>query len=256
MGIILGSVSFRGRFGDHFRVGDHFGVGIISGAVQIAEKKKTSAIIAIIWNHSPAMAAIAATTISAIVLASIAGEWFPYDRWTFFLSDGSGHAAIVAIIWKPRFYRNNQSPFLLNCNLYALQTCPTHPSKLRLLLVYVIFDIMSSHVSGMIGLINKTKGLRFCNVSGFLELYNDPQVRLTAINSQSFHSKYPWLLIDYCWLIICLAIIKKKKFNHRRQTSSFLLKGSWQGWLKRWVNYHYDRKYKKWRLLEPSYCFF
>ena len=25
--------SFRGRFGDHFRVGDHFGVGIISGAV-------------------------------------------------------------------------------------------------------------------------------------------------------------------------------------------------------------------------------
>ena len=28
--------SFRGRFGDHFRVGDHFGVGIISGAVQIS----------------------------------------------------------------------------------------------------------------------------------------------------------------------------------------------------------------------------
>ena len=35
MGIISGSGSFRGRFGDHFRVGDHFGVGIISGAVQI-----------------------------------------------------------------------------------------------------------------------------------------------------------------------------------------------------------------------------
>ena len=33
MGIILGSISFRGRFGNHFRVGDHFGVGIISGAV-------------------------------------------------------------------------------------------------------------------------------------------------------------------------------------------------------------------------------
>ena len=33
MGIISGSGSFRGRFGDHFRVGDHFGVGIISGAV-------------------------------------------------------------------------------------------------------------------------------------------------------------------------------------------------------------------------------
>ena len=26
MGIISGSGSFRGRFGDHFRVGDHFGV--------------------------------------------------------------------------------------------------------------------------------------------------------------------------------------------------------------------------------------
>ena len=34
MGIISGSGSFWGRFGDHFRVGDHFGVGIISGAVQ------------------------------------------------------------------------------------------------------------------------------------------------------------------------------------------------------------------------------
>ena len=34
MGIISGSGSFRGQFGDHFRVGDHFGVGIISGAVQ------------------------------------------------------------------------------------------------------------------------------------------------------------------------------------------------------------------------------
>ena len=44
MGIISGSGSFRGRFGDHFRVGDHFGVGIISGAVhmrpaQMLEKK-------------------------------------------------------------------------------------------------------------------------------------------------------------------------------------------------------------------------
>ena len=34
MGIISGTVSFRGRFGDHFGVGDHFWVGIISGAVQ------------------------------------------------------------------------------------------------------------------------------------------------------------------------------------------------------------------------------
>ena len=38
MGIISGSGSFRGQFGDHFRVGDHFGVGIISGAVQIGRK--------------------------------------------------------------------------------------------------------------------------------------------------------------------------------------------------------------------------
>ena len=34
MGISSESVSFRGRFGDHFSVGDHFGVGIISWAVQ------------------------------------------------------------------------------------------------------------------------------------------------------------------------------------------------------------------------------
>ena len=34
VGIISGSGSFRGQFGDHFRVGDHFWVGIISGAVQ------------------------------------------------------------------------------------------------------------------------------------------------------------------------------------------------------------------------------
>ena len=31
MGIVSGSGSFPGRFGDHFRVGDHFAVGIISG---------------------------------------------------------------------------------------------------------------------------------------------------------------------------------------------------------------------------------
>ena len=36
MGIISGLGSFRGQFGDHFRVGDHFGVGIISGAVQFS----------------------------------------------------------------------------------------------------------------------------------------------------------------------------------------------------------------------------
>ena len=41
MGIISGSGSFRGRFGDHFRVGDHFGVGIISGAVQLSPTLKS-----------------------------------------------------------------------------------------------------------------------------------------------------------------------------------------------------------------------
>ena len=38
------------------------------------------------------------------------------------------------------------------------------------------YNIFSSHVGGMVGLNNKTKGLRFCNISGFLELYNDPEV--------------------------------------------------------------------------------
>ena len=41
MGIISGLGSFRGQFGDHFRVGDHFGIGIISGAVQISNKDNT-----------------------------------------------------------------------------------------------------------------------------------------------------------------------------------------------------------------------
>ena len=56
------------------------GLHMIATIAVIAEKKK-SAIAAIIWNHSPA---IAATTISAIVVAAIAGEWFSYDRWTIF----------------------------------------------------------------------------------------------------------------------------------------------------------------------------
>ena len=34
---IPGSVSFWGRFRDHFRIGDDFGVGIISEAVQVKE---------------------------------------------------------------------------------------------------------------------------------------------------------------------------------------------------------------------------
>ena len=38
------SASFRGRFGDHFRVGDHFGVGIISGVVQCTRSKTKQSI--------------------------------------------------------------------------------------------------------------------------------------------------------------------------------------------------------------------
>ena len=71
---------------------------------------------------------------------------------------------------------------------HTLNTCLS-VGLFHVVMLYLL--LCSSHVAGMIGLINKTKGLRFCNVSGFLELYNDPQVRLTAINSQSCHSKYP-----------------------------------------------------------------
>ena len=93
------------------------------------------------------------------------------------------------------------------CNIIAMfyKSCkvvrifpPLEANKTHLLVCQLVYFIVmlylllcSSHVAGMIGLINKTKGLRFCNDSGFLELYNDPQVKLTAINSQSFHSKYP-----------------------------------------------------------------
>ena len=62
---------------------------MIATIAVIAEKKKTSAIaaiIAIIWNHSPA---IAATTISVIVVAAIAEEWFAE---LFFLGGRSDHS--------------------------------------------------------------------------------------------------------------------------------------------------------------------
>ena len=75
-------------------------------------------------------------SISAIVVAEIAGEWFPYDRWIFFFSAIAAITAIVALIWKPGLiYCNNHPPFLLNCYLYFLQTYRTHSSKLWLLLV-------------------------------------------------------------------------------------------------------------------------
>lgn len=42
--------------------------------------------------------------------------------------------------------------------------------------IRVIPEVESaSHVLGLRGLDNKTKGLRFCNISGFLQLYNDPE---------------------------------------------------------------------------------
>ena len=75
-------------------------------------------------------------SISAIVVAEIAGEWFPYDRWIFFFSAIAAITAIVALIWKPGLiYCNNHPPFLLNCYLYFLQTYRTHSSKPWLLLL-------------------------------------------------------------------------------------------------------------------------
>ena len=60
------------------------------------------------------------------------------------------------------------------------QTKHTYCSSIGLFHIVMLYLLLcSSHVAGMIGLINETKGLRFCNDSGFLELYNDPQVRLT-----------------------------------------------------------------------------
>lgn len=45
-------------------------------------------------------------------------------------------------------------------------------------LFFVCQHIFSGHVNGMLGLVNKTKGLQFCkDSSGFLELYDDPEVR-------------------------------------------------------------------------------
>ena len=64
-------------------------------------------------NHFPAIAAttiaeIGKSAIPGIVVATIAGEWFPYDRWTFF---PSAIAAITAIIWKTGLYCS----LLLSC---------------------------------------------------------------------------------------------------------------------------------------------
>ena len=81
--------------------------------------------------------------VSAIVVTD---RWRVVSIWSlnFFFSV---IAAIVTIIWKPGLiYRNNNPPFLHNCQLYALQTYRTHSSKLRLLLVVHTKTII--HLSG------------------------------------------------------------------------------------------------------------
>ena len=67
-------------------------IGVIAA---IAEKKKNFSV------HSDHMKPLSSdrsdnnsrwdmtSSISPIVVAAITGEWFPYDRWTFFLSDHS-----------------------------------------------------------------------------------------------------------------------------------------------------------------------
>ena len=79
---------------------------MIATIAAIAEKKKDSAIEAIIWkplfnDRSDNYRWERKSSISAIVIAAIVGEWFSNDRYdrcdrcTFFFS------AIVGIIWKP-----------------------------------------------------------------------------------------------------------------------------------------------------------
>ena len=74
-------------------------IATIAVIAAIAEKKKTSAIaaiIAIIWKPLSSHPSDNGrwdikSSMSVIVVVAIAGEWFPYDRWTFFLSDRSDH---------------------------------------------------------------------------------------------------------------------------------------------------------------------
>ena len=110
-------------------------IATIAVIAAIAEKrKKTSAIAAIIWNHSPA---IAATIIAEIwkVLSQRSLSMRSLESGFHMISE-LFFSVIAVIIWKPGLiYRNNLPPFLFNCYLYALQTYLTHSSKLRLLLV-------------------------------------------------------------------------------------------------------------------------
>ena len=181
--------------------------------VVIAEKKKKSAIaaiIAIIWNHS---LAIAATTISAIVVAAIAGEWFPYDHWTFFFSAIAAITAIVAIIWKPGLIYRNHPPFLLNCYLYALQTYRTHSSKLRLLLVrlakldhrtdypiwcfsWLVTSLPQSDSRRHVHLLNQKKSEKWSSV-GSVQIHANFRARVHI-----FCTQIDVILKAYCWFVL------------------------------------------------------
>ena len=84
-------------------------------------------------------------------------HWRLVSIWSLniFFSVIATITAIVAITWKPGLmYRNNRPPFLLNCYLYALQTCRTHSSKLRLLLVIIIIIIIIILIIIIIKIIN------------------------------------------------------------------------------------------------------
>ncbi|KAL9959394.1 hypothetical protein ACROYT_G032716 [Oculina patagonica] len=66
--------------------------------------------------------------------------------------------------------RNNQSEFYSQEQVKSLVSYAGDRG------IRVIPEVESAfHVLGMVGLENKTKGLRFCNRTGFLELYNDPE---------------------------------------------------------------------------------
>ena len=60
-------------------------IATIAVIAAIAEKKKFS-------DRSDNNRWDIKSSISAIVVAAIAGEWFPYDRLTFFLTEHSDHS--------------------------------------------------------------------------------------------------------------------------------------------------------------------
>ncbi|KAJ7377884.1 hypothetical protein OS493_025778 [Desmophyllum pertusum] len=75
--------------------------------------------------------------------------------------------------------RNNESEIYTQEQVRSLVSYATDRG------IRVIPEVESAfHVLGMVGLNNKTKGLRFCNSTGSLELYNDPEgVTVTTMKS-------------------------------------------------------------------------